>query len=68
MRAFFDISPYAVAPRGRAFALWLGTDLIEDGFPSAGDAYGYAHDMLDSAEDEAAAQADFEAERFLEAA
>jgi hypothetical protein len=68
MRLFFDIAPYAVAPRGRGFALWLGTDLIEDGFDCEGDAYGYAHELLDVAEDEAAAQADFEAQRFLEAA
>lgn len=68
MRPFFAIAPYAVAPRGRGFALWLGTELIEDGFASAADAYGYAHDLLDADEAEAAAQDEFEAQRFLEAA
>lgn len=68
MRAFFDIAPYAVAPRGRGFALWLGTELIEDGFDCAADAYGHAYDLLDAAEDEAAAQVDFEAQHLAEAA
>jgi len=68
MRAFFDIAPYAVAQRGRGFALWLGTDLVEDGFDCEAAAYGYAHDLLDAEEAEAAAQADFEAAEYREAA
>ncbi|GJE13660.1 hypothetical protein [Methylobacterium longum] len=68
MRPFFAIAPYAVAPRGRAYAVWLGTELIEHGFDCEADAYGRAHDLLDADEDEAAAQAEFEAQRFLEAA
>jgi len=68
MRRFFEIAPYAVAPRGRGFALWLGTDLVEEGFDCAADAYGYAHDLLDAAEDEVAAQAEFEATEYREAA
>jgi hypothetical protein len=68
MRPFHAIAPYAVAPRGRGFALWLGTDLVEDGFSSEGDAYCHAHDLLDAAEDDAAAQEDFEADFIREAA
>lgn len=68
MRAFFDIAPYAVTPRGRGYALWLDGDVIESGFPSEADAYGYAHDRLDADHAEAAAQADHEAERLSEAA
>jgi hypothetical protein len=68
MRAFFDIAPYAVMPRVRSYAVWLDGDLIESGFPTEGDAYGYAHDLLDADEAERAALADFEAQRFLEAA
>ncbi len=64
MRRFFDIAPYAVTPHGRGYALWLDGDLIEDGFPTEGDAY----DLLDAAEDETAAQADFGAEQLAEAA
>jgi len=68
MRPFFAIAPYAVAPRGRGFTLWLGTDLIEHGFDCEADAYGHAHDLLDADEAEAAAQAEFEAVELLEAA
>lgn len=68
MRPFFAIAPYGVAPRGRGFALWLGTDLIEDGFDCEADSYGHAHDLLDAAEADAAAQAEFDGQQMLEAA
>lgn len=68
MRALFDIAPYAVIEQRGGYAVWLDGDLIESGFPSAADAYGFAHDRLDADAAEAAAQVEFEAEQLREAA
>ena len=68
MRAFFDITPYAVTEHRRSYAVWLDGDLIERGFPSEADAYGFAHDRLDADAAEAAGQVEFEAEQLREAA
>jgi len=68
MRPLFDIAPYAVTELRRGYAVWLDGALIESGFASEADAYGFAHDRLDADAAEAAGQAEFEAEQLREAA
>jgi hypothetical protein len=68
MRGFNDIAPYSVGMIGRDFAVFRDGQILEDGFDCRGAAVYYAHDLLDADEADAAAQADFEAERLAEAA
>ncbi|MHC2108902.1 hypothetical protein [Methylobacterium sp. CM6246] len=68
MRTLFDIAPYAVTEHRQGYAVWLDGDLIDGGFTSETDAYGFARDRLDADAAEAAAQVEFEAEQLCEAA
>ena len=70
MRAFFDITPYAVSEFEDGYAVFKGVFRLTDAFDCEGDAYGHAHAFLDEdeaqAEIDAAEQAELEAERYAD--